>query len=192
VTESKRPEELLLDAAQRVAAVLEKNGVACALIGAGAMAWHGQVRATFDLDLAVSIQTYGILPNSLSSAARALAEAGFSARLNDPDPSDPLGGLIRIEIDEDYEIDVVNFLNPWTGGTGALAAEAIEKASAHPGTSLRVVTIPHLIALKVAAGRKKDERDVSDLAAAHADALPDVRAICVRHGLADRLDALLR
>lgn len=179
--------------AERIASELGKEKVEACLIGAAAMAVHGYVRATADVDLATAVDP----SPTLSRFARALAQLGMDAEYFDPEPEDPLGGVVRIFVTEDSTVDVVNFLNPWHGGAAALVRDAIAKAvPVGKGSALRVVPLEHLIALKLYAGGGKAVGDVEELLRANPgfskDRLPGFMA---RFGLEKdwaRVEPLLR
>lgn len=100
-----------LDLAEQVAGVLAAAGARTAVIGATAMAVHGYVRATQDIDLG----TVGLSLDRLRAVAQVLRAQGLDAEVREPDAADPLGGLIRITDPAGHQVDVVNFGNPWTG-----------------------------------------------------------------------------
>lgn len=80
------PEEII-QAAEEIAGILELRGVGAVVIGAVALAAHGYVRFTQDLDLGVNTDL-----STLRSAAREEQGAGFAVVLREPDGQDPLGG----------------------------------------------------------------------------------------------------
>ncbi len=178
-------------AAEEVASVLSENGVACALIGAGALAVHGYPRATSDLDLATDTDPFSIL----QPLAATLGKRGYKAEFFEPDADDSLGGLLRITRPDILRIEVVNFYNPLSS-TRTPAPDAIRTAleGRSPGSPLRVVDLPHLIALKLYSGSwGKALNDVIELLERNRDyPVDEIRAVCARHGLADRLDELLK
>jgi len=153
--------EPTLEVAARVVAVLAAAHVDVALIGAGALAVHGYSRATEDLDLAVAVDPFSTLR---ALAATLTAEPGWRVELRLPDADDPLGGVITIDGAGFDSVQLVNFSNPLGGGLNP-GAEAV--ATAHEGllrgSSLRVVTLPHLIALKLYAGGYKSRLDILEL-----------------------------
>lgn len=79
--------EQIIQAAEQIAGILESRGVGSVVIGAVAMAAHGYVRFTHDLDLGVNTDL-----STLRSAAREEQGAGFAVVLREPDGQDPLGG----------------------------------------------------------------------------------------------------
>jgi hypothetical protein len=141
-----------------VAQELSSRGVAHALIGAGALAFHGVSRSTFDLDLLVT--------------DRAVLEASFWVRLTGQgigldlrigEGDDPLAGVIRLSRPRSRSVDVVV-------GRAAWQSEALARATprALGAVPVPVVTSPDLVLLKLFAGGPQDAWDVEQLLA-----LPD-------------------
>lgn len=95
--------------AERVVGALDAAGVASALIGAGALAAHGYARSTQDLDLAVSTDP----TTRLRAVADRLRAEGCATTLELPDADDPLGGVLRVELEGADPVEVVNFVNPF-------------------------------------------------------------------------------
>lgn len=179
--------ERTLEVAQRVSDLLVREGVGHAVIGAVAMALHGHVRATRDLDLAV------LVPPSprLTSIAEALRREGLAAESSFPAPDDDLGGVLTVVGAEFDPVQIVNFYNP-PRPPSSLVREAIDSATRVGAFPVPVVALPHLVALKLATGAYRDELDVLDML----EALPHVdvgllRATCERHGLGDALARVL-
>ncbi|MCA9548436.1 MAG: hypothetical protein KC933_00280 [Myxococcales bacterium] len=80
-----------LELAERVAETAKGLGIETAVIGALALAAHGYVRGTVDVDLASSVD-----PGSVLRALQdKLREGGLKTRLLLPDAEDPLGGMLR-------------------------------------------------------------------------------------------------
>ncbi len=176
-------------AATRVSDVLAREGVASALIGAVAAAAHGYPRSTADLDLAV-----GVAPPRMRVLASALEREGFAAELSEPDDIDPLGGVLRLTSAGIEPIEVVNFLNPPSGGFPALIEAALHDAEPYrEGATLRVVRLPHLILFKLYAGGPSSRTDVLELLSRNPDvALDELRDLAARFRLGRRLEAWLR
>ena len=174
------PSDPTLEAVLRIVRVLDGLGIRTAIIGAWALAFHGFDRVTEDVDLATSVAVWP----DLRRANDALVEAGLEVEFVTPDPSDPLGGLLNIRAPGADLIQVVNYLNPWTGSSG-LAAEAIETAQVG-ASGLRYVDIPHLIALKLYAHGEKGLVDSLELLKRHPEVnLDELRAVCERRELAE-------
>lgn len=81
----------VIRAAEEVTGVLESRGVGALVIGAVALAAHGYVRFTEDLDLGVNTDL-----GTLNQVANALRTAGFEVELREPDDQDPLGGVVDV------------------------------------------------------------------------------------------------
>jgi hypothetical protein len=177
--------ESTLRAAARVREALERKGVPCALIGALALAVHGYTRATKDLDLATFTDPFTVL----REVAVELAEVGLKAEMLYPDADDPIGGALKVRPPNAMRIEVVNFLNPLRRPRGTLEREAIESATEQPDLGLRVVDLPHLVALKLRAGGPGDIRDVVELLRIKHPA--EVKSVCDRHKLGGALERVL-
>ena len=81
----------VIRAAEEVAEILESRGVGAVVIGAVALAAHGYVRFTEDLDLGVNTDL-----GTLSRVAEALRTAGFEVQVREPNGEDPLGGVVDV------------------------------------------------------------------------------------------------
>ena len=180
-----------LELAERVAENARGLGIETALIGASALAVHGYVRGTLDIDLASIVDPYV----DLGRLEEALRAVGFRVKRNLPE--DPLGGLVRVwtEEDEDEEplnpVEIVNFLNPHRP-LRTPAREAIDSAvQVANSRALRCVQLPHLIALKLYAAHARDHGDVVEVLVRNPQAdRENIRALCKHYGL-DMIDELL-
>lgn len=168
---------------------MEARGIQGALIGAVAMSVYDYVRATEDIDLAICVDPFGPLTH-LASDLRSL---GFEAELNVPDAEDALGGVLNIRRPDIDLIQLVNFLNPFTGGGAArLARHAVSTAAELETLPVPVVSLPALIALKLYAGGPKSFADALELVRRNPDLSRDeLRTVCSTHGLGAQLDGLL-
>jgi len=136
-------------------AAFDAHGVEYLVVGAHALAAHGHVRATKDLDLWVR-------PN-LENAAKVLAAlAEFGAPLHDLAAEDLATpgtvfqiGVPPVRIDVITEIDGVRFDSAWP--------DRMEVAL--EGATIPVLSRHHLIANKKASGRLQDLADVERLEA---------------------------
>jgi len=164
------PEEII-QAAEQIAGILESRGVGSVVIGAVAMAAHGYVRFTHDLDLGVSTDL-----STLRSAARELQSAGFAVVLREPDGQDPLGGVVDVRGPFGL-VQIVNYGGRFPAAIdgGLAAADTVIR----PGSRLRIVPLPHLVALKLYAGGMKSHADIVELLSRNPDADMDaIRSLC--------------
>lgn len=90
------------------------------------------------------MQPFVVFPKILE----ALKAAGFEVEFRGP-------GVVDIRGEDIALIHIVNFLNPFVGGPGELGKEAVDTAIPLQGTSLQVVDLPHLIALKRRGAREE-------------------------------------
>lgn len=175
------------EVARAVFELLAARKIDTAVIGSVALAVHGYIRATRDIDLGVAVLAFA----SLQRLADPLRERGYDVDVGEPSPDDPVGGVLTVSGADFDPIQVVNLRAP-SGRHEKLAREAIAKAEHVPELELPVVGIPHLVALKLVAGSRKDELDVIELLRANPDApLDQILAVCGRHRLKGRLDKVL-
>ena len=146
------PDEVIR-AAEEVAEILESRGVGAVVIGAVALAAHGYVRFTEDLDLGVNTDL-----GTLSRVAEALRTAGFEVQVREPDGEDPLGGVVDVRGPFGL-VQIVNYGGrfPAVIDGGLAAADTVIR----PGSRLRIVPLPHLVALKLYAGGTKSRADIA-------------------------------
>ncbi len=176
--------------AEQVVRILQQHEIPAAVIGAVALAAHGYPRATRDFDLATNVDPFP----TFRRLEEVLRREGFEV----PDADDSLGGVLRVKGDNFERVEVVNFYNPWPGARDGtvLAREALREARMplSPESPLRVVSLTHLIALKLYAGGGKSKGDVVELLERnreHLD-LAGLRDVCNRHGLGPALEPLLQ
>lgn len=179
-----------LKAAETVAAAVEREGGQVALIGAMACAAWNYPRHTRDLDLAMELDPGSAFPR----IAGLLRESGFTVEERYPDADDPLGGLLRIEKKGVRPIELVNFYNPLRPRKtpGRRALERALSSRLTPST-LRVVDLPDLIALKLYAGGPKSTLDIIELLTRNPDLdLRSVEQAAREAGLIADLERVLR
>lgn len=180
--------ERTLAVAADVAAVLATHGVASAVIGAVALAVHGYVRDTEDFDIATATDPFrvlGLVEKELASRYR--------VELITPDADDPLGGCLNITGDDFDLVQIVNFENPLRPGVGAAGRAAVETATPNVLGTLAVADLPHLIALKLYAGGRKNELDVLEVLDRHPELDQEALAeLCKTLGLEKELRNLKR
>lgn len=181
----------LLALAERVASLASELGMATAVIGAAALAAHNYVRGTADVDLAMAVDPF----RDLLRLRERLSAEGLHTELELPDADDVLGGVLRVrlQVDDDDSVEVVNFENPLRPASNP-GREAV--ATAEPlgwSTVLRCVRVPQLIALKLFAGGRRHQADVVELLRRNPGAdRAQIRDVCARYGAADAIDELLR
>lgn len=166
----------ILHAAEQVVEILAQHRVDAVVIGAVALAAHHYVRHTRDIDLGVNADL-SVLHDVLST----LQENGFTAELHEPDGADPLGGVIDVT-GQFGLIQIVSF----GGRFPAVIEDAIRDATMviRPGSALKLVPLPQLVALKLYAGGFKSKSDIAELLRRNPDAdIDGIRALCKRYRL---------
>ena len=176
--------EANLQAAERGARLLERRGVPSVVIGAVALAAYRYIRLTEDIDLGVDAD----LP-AMRMLVAALREEGFTAELKEPDGDDPLGGVIDVSGPFGL-VQVVSFGGRFPAAIrDALTGDDIR---VNPGSKLRIVPLPQLVALKLYAGGSKSRADIVELLRRNPEVdLAAIRKVCRRYRLRG-LDAILR
>jgi hypothetical protein len=147
----------------------------CALVGALAVAAHGYVRATRDVDLVTRIP--------LKEARERLAKHGVRARLR---RGDVLAGdfpCVRGVLDG-VEFDVLPPLVP-------IDWEQTVEIPLTSGDKLRVVDARTIIHLKLRAGGPQDVLDVAMLLQRHPEHLARARELATAYGVTERLESFL-
>lgn len=173
----------LLRTAEEVLAILARHQLDAVVIGAVALAAHHYVRQTEDLDLGVNAD----LP-TLRAVVASLRDAGFEAELREPDAADPLGGVIDVS----GRFGLIQIIS-YAGRFPAVIEDAVRLSTlvVREGSPLKIVPIPHLIALKLYAGGHKSKADIIELLVRNPDLdLNEVRAVCARY-LVDGIDELI-
>jgi hypothetical protein len=148
---------------ERIFATLTRHRVDYTVIGGFAVIYHGNPRATFDVDV-VAAQDRG----NLERLAAALGELdaklrGIDAEFLPVSPTDPddLGNganwtLVTVAGRLDYLSDV-----PGAAAYDDLRAQSLTTEVA--GVEIRVLGLDHLLRMKRAAGRAKDLADIEAL-----------------------------
>jgi len=172
----KHPEDIL-DAAESVNQILQKFHVDAIVIGALALAAHHYVRYTEDLDLGINTDN-----ETLHQIANELREKeGFQVSLREPDANDPLSGVIDIT-GHFGMLQIINFGQTFP----AVIIDGWRDAelTIRSGSDLRLIPLPHLVALKLYAGGFKSKADISELIKRNPDLdLDHVRAVCKSYRL---------
>jgi predicted nucleotidyltransferase len=142
-----------------VTVVLDGAGVRYALAGAAALAVHGIARSTFDLDLFTTDAV--ALDRTTWTTLATNASVRVDIRRGDAD--DPLAGVVRIESEDERDVDVVVGRSPWQ-------TEIVSRARpiTAAGVQLPVVGPSDLILLKLYAGGSQDCWDIEQLLAGDA------------------------
>lgn len=138
-----------------VAAELRRRGVAFAVVGAGALAVHGIVRGTRDVDL-LALDA-GCLDDATWAWLRA---SGCDVDIRRGDVDDPLAGVVRALRSDGEQVDVLVGRSPWQAGV-------LERAAPHTVADARVPVASRadLVLLKLYAGGPQDAWDVAALLA---------------------------
>lgn len=176
--------EAILRAAEDVIGILKGHRLDAVVIGAVALAAHHYVRQTEDLDLGVNAD----LP-TMRALTVSLRQAGFTAELREPDGDDPLGGVIDV-IGPFGLLQIISYANKFP----AVIEDALRlsKLVVRKGSPLRIVPIPHLVALKLYAGGYKSKADIVELLARNPGLdLDEIRTVCKQYRLKG-LDELLK
>ena len=147
--------DAILRAAEDILRCLHTHQLDAVVIGAVALAAHRYVRQTEDLDLGVNANV-----KKLRELTDSLRKKGYQAELHEPDADDPLGGVIDIEGSFGL-IQIISYADKFP----AVIEDALRESrlTARPGSALKLVPLPHLIALKLYAGGTKSRADVLEL-----------------------------
>ena len=136
---------LLLD----VSAVLAKNDVEYAVIGAMAAAVYGAIRATTDADALLSVSIA-----RLRQLEKIFKKAGFATALRRGDADDPIPALLSVSDRHDNRVGLL-------AGLRGLDRLALSRSITVPflGGSLRVIGREDFVAMKCFAGGPQDIAD---------------------------------
>jgi len=136
---------LLLDAI----AVLRREAIEYAVIGAMAASVHGSLRASADAAALLSVSV-----SKLANLARAFKKVGFEAELRRGDEDDPIPAMLIIRDTHGNRVDLL-------GGLRGLDPDVFSRAVDVPfsGDSLRVVGREDFIAMKCFAGGPQNVAD---------------------------------
>lgn len=145
----------ILRAAEDILNRLHEHQLDAIVIGAVALAAHRYVRQTEDLDLGTNANV-----QKLRELTASLRAAGYHAELREPDAEDALGGVIDIE-GPFGSIQIISYAEKFP----AIIEDALRESdlTARPGSPLKLVPLPHLIALKLYAGGTKSKADILEL-----------------------------
>lgn len=172
---------LFLDAVE----ILHREKVDYAVIGAFALAVHGTIRGTMDVDAVLHAP-----PRRLATLRDAFVQAGFQAELRQGDPDDPIAAMLVLRDNHANQVELL-------GGLRGMDPEVFSRTLDIPfmGTSLRIVGREDFIAMKCFAG---GPQDIMDARSAYRNAqgpvnLDLMRAVTRRFGrdAADKLEEVL-
>lgn len=179
-----------LQLAGEVNRALEGCGIQPFVIGAIALAAHGYIRGTEDVDLAIAVS-----PKQLQSLAdhvtQQLSEVRVDVSL--PDGADPLGGVINVERSGGQQlVQVINFDNAPGGGFPALVHNATYSTFSF-GDALegKLVSVEDLILFKLYAGGAKSTADILELLARRQADLPRLHELARKYRLDRQLKRIL-
>lgn len=148
-----------------VSRLLDERGIGHTVIGAMALAVHGVVRASDDIDILVTD------PRSLDPRTwTTLAEQGIDVEIRRGDSDDPLAGVVRLGKILPH-IDVIVGRYAWQS---AIIDRSPELSVL--GANVRVATAPDVVLLKLYAGGPQDAWDILQLL----DAVPGIEADVTR------------
>jgi predicted nucleotidyltransferase len=139
------------EALAAAAAAFERLGCRWYLFGAQALAVHGRVRSTEDVDVTVECS-----PTRAKHLWSALRDAGFSMRVDDPESFIERTYVLPLHHDAaDIDVDLI------LAGSG-LEKMFLDRAETHDlgGVRVPVITAEDFIIAKVLAQRPKDIEDV--------------------------------
>jgi hypothetical protein len=143
-----------INEAGRIGSILADEGISVIIIGAIALAAHGYIRATKDVDLGVNIRI-----KDLARIHQRLITLGYHAELHTPDLDDPLGGVIEDSCRQEGQ-----------------PCQTI--------TSLSIAPLAQLVALKLYAGGWKSLTDIVELLRRNPEAnLMEIGEICRKYRL---------
>jgi hypothetical protein len=168
--------ESILRAAENVLGLLQKHGIDAVVIGAVALAAYHYVRQTEDIDLGVNADI-----NGLRALAASLASSGYSVELREPDAQDSLGGVIDVR----GQFGILQIIS-FAGRFPIVIEDELEASTlrVRQGSPLKIVPLPHLIALKLYAGGHKSQADIVELLERNPELdLSAVRALCRKYRL---------
>lgn len=176
--------ETNLEVAERIGRLLDEKKLLFVVIGAVALAAHRYIRFTEDIDLGVNADL-----RQMRAIAETLRSEGYEVVLYEPDAQDPLGGVIDVSGPFGL-VQIISFENRFPAVIrDALAGEDIR---IFPGSTIRVVPIPQLVALKLYAGGWKSQADIIELLRRNPEIDREMlRQICSGYGLLG-LDDLLK
>jgi hypothetical protein len=168
-----------------VVEILQREDVRYAVIGAFALAVHGTIRGTMDVDAVLFVS-----PRRLASLRAAFDRAGFRTEYRRGDVDDPIPAMLILRDTHDNQVELLTGLR---GMDPAVFSRTVEVQFL--GVNLRIVGREDFIAMKCFA---RSPQDLIDARSAYADAQSPVdvdllRTATRRFGreAADRLEQIL-
>lgn len=151
---------------ERIFAALSAHGVDAVVIGGVAAIAHGTRRATFDVDIVPAPE-----PDNWERLAAALADLGAEGAVVDADFKDlDLRDPVDLARGVNYSVETTGGrLDVMTRAKDSPPYEALRAASIETRVGdavIRVAGLDQLIAMKRAAGRRRDLEDIADLTGA--------------------------
>lgn len=132
---------------------LRARGTPFALVGAAALALHGVVRSTRDLDL-LTLDVRCLEPEYW----RSIGAGAIEVSVRRGDVADPLAGVTRLRATDGASVDVVVGRSPWQRGILERAQPATVE-----GVVVPVAQAADLALLKLFAGGPQDLWDIAQL-----------------------------
>src|SRR3954447_10155391 len=153
-------------APEQIVAALNARDVAYVIVGGIAVAAHGVVRATGDLDVVPDPS-----PDNLERLARMLTELGAEHPIDGKLTGAALARPVSFKLRTRHgDVQVLNRM-PSVPPYAHLRENAIRLRLA-PGTIATVCSLTDLRAMKLASGRPRDLADVAELDELHGRSLP--------------------
>jgi hypothetical protein len=154
---------------------LHEAGVRYVIVGGFAVIAHGVLRATEDLDICPDPEYANLERLAALLGELGVEQVGAGDFATEEFPDDPTrpqelaeGGNFRL-VTPLGDLDVMQWI-PGIDADHAYPVLANEAVTANlDGIPVSVCSLSHLRAMKQAAGRPRDLRDLEDLAAAHGD-----------------------
>jgi hypothetical protein len=144
-----------VDLLGKVGRILEREGIAWAVIGALAVSFHGVVRVSLDADALISFKGSH---TDIDAFVAKLKAAGWKAEYRSGEPGDPLGFVVRILDKRGNQVDLIGGIRKLDSGFFRRA----EKAKLG-NLELRIAGAEDVIALKMFAGGPKDLEDAAGI-----------------------------
>ncbi|MEO0416036.1 MAG: hypothetical protein AAF226_13900 [Verrucomicrobiota bacterium] len=165
-----------LQAAEAIAALMQKQGIDCIVIGAIALAGHNYVRFTRDIDLGVVAE-----PKVFNQVANEIKSLGHRVELREGSFDDPLAGVIDISGNFGL-VQIINFHERFP----AVIWDAVNSSQEpiRENSPLKLIPLPHLVALKLYAGGLKSKADILELLRSNPEAdIDEIIATCNKYRL---------